>query len=66
MKTKTIRTRCNSCEVMYINGIRCHEHGCPEAYKDELRECKWCGCEFEPEDRYQNFCSEECAADYNS
>jgi hypothetical protein len=66
MKTKTIKQRCNSCEVMYINGIRCHEHGCPEAYKEELRECKWCGCEFEPEDRYQKFCSEECAECYNN
>jgi len=21
--------RCDSCEVAYINGVRCHEHGCP-------------------------------------
>jgi len=22
---------CNSCQVLYINGIECHETGCPEA-----------------------------------
>lgn len=21
--------RCDSCEVVMINGVRCHEHGCP-------------------------------------
>ena len=21
---------CPSCEVLMINGVRCHEHGCPE------------------------------------
>ena len=56
---------CNSCNVLYINGIKCHEKGCPEEYKDYLRECKWCGSEFEPEDRYQHFCSDECYNDYN-
>ena len=59
-------TKCNSCEVLYINGVKCHEHGCPEAYKDEVRECKWCGQEFEPEDRNQVLCSEECAEAYYS
>jgi rRNA maturation endonuclease Nob1 len=59
-----MKTTCNQCEVLYINGIKCHEHGCPEAYKDEKRICKWCGSEFTPEDKNQQFCSEECALDY--
>lgn len=63
MKTKK-KVRCNSCEIMYINGIRCHETGCPEAYKDEIRECKWCGSKFKPEEKHQNCCSEECAESY--
>ena len=61
-----MKVHCNSCEVLVINGIKCHEHGCPEAWRDEIRECKWCGTEFHPEDREQVFCSESCAEDYNS
>jgi len=57
---------CNSCEVLVINGIICHEHGCPESWRDETRECKWCGSEFTPENREQVFCDESCAESYNS
>ena len=46
---------CNQCEVLVINGQLCHETGCPESYKDETRTCKWCGSEFEPGKRYQQF-----------
>ena len=56
---------CNQCEVLYINGIKCHETGCPEAYKDEVKECLWCGSKFKPDDKDQNCCSEECLQDYN-
>ena len=55
---------CNSCEVLYINGIKCHEHGCPDAWRDEERECNWCGQSFEPEFREQEFCTPECRVDY--
>ncbi len=64
MKTKVKKGRCNSCEIMYINGVRCHETGCPEAWKDKKHICKWCGQEFEPEERHQNLCSEDCAESY--
>ena len=53
---------CDQCEVLYINGIKCHETGCPDAWRDEIRECKWCGTDFEPEDQDQQFCDESCAA----
>jgi hypothetical protein len=53
--------RCDQCQIAYINGVRCHETGCPSAWRDEVRECKECGTEFEPEERTQRFCSEECA-----
>ena len=56
--------RCDSCEIMYINGVRCHEIGCPAAWKDEKTECKECGREFVPEERYQIVCSEYCANFY--
>ena len=55
---------CDSCEVLYINGVKCHEHGCPEAWKDYNREYKWCGSEFSPDTVNQVFCDNECALSY--
>lgn len=55
---------CNSCECVYINGIKCHEHGCPEAWRDHKHECKNCGIEFKPEDQYRECCSDSCYCDY--
>lgn len=40
--------RCDSCEVAMINGIRCHETGCPNAWKEMIRECRYCHEEFRP------------------
>jgi len=57
--------RCEQCEIMMINGIRCHEIGCPLAWRDEIRECPWCGTEFRPEDREQRYCSGSCGYAYN-
>jgi hypothetical protein len=51
---------CNSCEVLYVNGIKTHEPGCPDAWLDYLRECDECGCQFQPEYRYQTCCSDSC------
>lgn len=56
--------RCHSCEVLYINGVRCHESGCPDAWKDEERECEECGQKFEPEVRHDRFCSPSCCRSY--
>lgn len=56
---------CTQCEVLYINGVKCHETDCPEAYKDEKRICKWCGQEFTPEQSMQLFCDDSCYADYH-
>jgi len=56
---------CNSCEVVMINGVRCHEIGCPNAWKDYTRECKWCGTKFNPEEKGQQCCSPDCAEAYN-
>lgn len=57
---------CSSCEVLVINNHICHENGCPEAWRDEVRECVNCGCDFKPEDHYQKFCDYNCAESYNS
>jgi len=55
---------CIACEVLNINGLNCHEHGCPEAWKDYAVECKWCGTLFTPEFDGQTCCDEECNAAY--
>jgi len=52
--------RCNSCEILYVNGIRCHETGCPDAWEDEIRTCKWCGNTFKPTQPTQEFCDNSC------
>lgn len=31
--------RCGSCEALVINGVPCHEHGCPNI----VPECRECG-----------------------
>jgi len=55
---------CQSCEAATINGVLCHEHGCPDAWRDYKAECKWCGQLFTPEERGSAFCSEDCAEVY--
>lgn len=56
---------CNSCNMVVINGVPCHERGCPEAWKDEERECAWCGTPFKPESKYQRCCCLDCADAYH-
>lgn len=51
---------CDRCQVLRIQGVRCHEAGCPAAFRDEQRECDWCGAEFQPESARQKCCSEDC------
>ena len=57
---------CDSCEAIVINGVLCHESGCPDSWKDEERECNWCGSTFKPEDKDQNFCCHTCMVAYNN
>lgn len=53
---------CNSCAALVINGIYCHEHGCPEAWRDQSIDCYVCGFEFTPETRYAKVCP-DCSAE---
>lgn len=46
--------RCDSCAALMINGVYCHETGCPNT----PRHCAECGS---PCDHGQRFCSDECA-----
>ena len=57
---------CDSCEVLVINNVICHETECPDAWKDETRECKWCGRCFRPEEINQEFCDSDCAGAYHN
>ena len=58
-----VKHSCPSCQLIRINGVVCHETGCPDAWRDETRKCKWCGSEFTPEESYQTCCDQDC---YNS
>ena len=49
---------CNGCAPATINGVFCHELGCPDAWRDYTKECGECGCDFMPEDRYQTVCND--------
>lgn len=53
---KAIPMHCDSCQIVAINGIACHEIGCPDSWKDTTRECFECGCDFSPEGRYDQTC----------
>jgi hypothetical protein len=57
---------CDQCNLMMIQGVRCHEHGCPDAWQDDTRQCSWCGTEFQPQTRRQAFDDDSCYAAYNN
>lgn len=59
------RVRCDSCELARINGLICHETGCPNAWQGYLRECKWCGALFRPKEKYHSCCCTSCARSYH-
>jgi len=51
---RAYRVHCDQCEMLSINGVACHEHGCPNMgakWDRETRtwvkyyECWNCGCE---------------------
>jgi hypothetical protein len=65
MREKGDKTMCDSCEAVRINGVLCHEHGCPEAWRDHKIECRECGTRFVPEVKGQQFCDDDCYRTYN-
>lgn len=42
---------CGSCQALMINGVYCHEIGCPEAWRTRKVPCWECGYDFLPETR---------------
>ena len=58
---------CNQCDCLIVNNIKCHEIGCPNAWKDEIKKCKWCNSNFSPYKKDQEFCCQQCCNDdYNA
>ncbi len=55
---------CAECELVVINGHRCHEHGCPAAWRDTVRECKNCDTKFSPEYKEHDCCDKFCSDIY--
>lgn len=55
---------CTSCQVLMINGCRCHETGCPEAWKDYKRSCRNCKKTFKPKEQRQELCSKRCQGEF--
>jgi len=55
---------CGSCDLLFINGLKCHEFDCPDKWRDFQRECEYCGERFKPEEPTQAMCSQECADNY--
>lgn len=59
---------CTDCDVVRINGVTCHETGCPSAHIDPDTgqpyrvECMECGSLFEPESRGDWYCNDDCRA----
>lgn len=51
---------CPSCETLSINGLLCHETGCPDAPR--LHDCFQCGNEFESPSRHARVCP-DCVAE---
>jgi len=68
---------CPNCKTVRINGVLCHEDGCPTPHIGKTLECIWCGAKFKvPADeepikrrimgRERYFCSEDCLESFNS
>lgn len=64
------RVSCENCQLVSIQGVICHESGCITSWIDPLtgsgyvRECEWCGSDFVPEEKNQEFCDKSCAEIY--
>lgn len=63
-KVKT-RAGCDSCAMLRINGVPCHETGCPDAWRGAHRDCRWCGSRFPVEHARQEFCENSCFASFH-
>lgn len=58
-----VHNGCDGCSPSTINGIICHEQGCPDSWKDKTVDCFVCGCDFYPQEKNNSIC-EDCENDY--
>lgn len=62
MTTRPAADACDSCNVISIQGLACHETGCPNSWIDPVSgepykvACFECGCKFVPTERNQRVC----------
>lgn len=47
---------CDGCKPIKINGIFCHESGCPDSWRDYAIDCSECGLAFIRESRNDCIC----------
>jgi len=59
MALATPELGCDGCDVVVLQGVLCHESGCPEAWKDRQKRCGICGGEFYGDSKCQAVC-EDC------
>lgn len=61
---------CDQCQVLSIQGVACHETGCPNSWIDPVtgkafqQECYACGSMFLPGTKGQRYCSTDCQESY--
>ena len=48
---------CDGCSPSMVNGVLCHEQGCPDAWRDCKIKCWECGCEEYPSERGSRLCA---------
>ena len=56
---------CDGCSPSMVNGVLCHERGCPDKWRDYAVQCKWCNTKFYPPWDGQEFCCDCCTECYN-
>jgi len=62
---------CDQCQLVSIQGVVCHEQGCPKDWVDPETgegysvECGWCGERFAPYRKDETCCSDDCYSHFN-
>ena len=47
----TLHCHCSQCDLVCINGVPCHEQGCPDAWQGVPIPCWHCGFDFIPDNK---------------
>ncbi len=50
--------KCDQCNPAMINGVYCHETGCPNEWRDIKKDCFECGFDFYREYQFDEVCKE--------